>query len=222
VHRMSVSGGTTTSCSPSSVSDADARRLARFTNPQTAEGFFARTVILVEGVSDKLALEAAAELSGVSLDGKGVSIVSVDGGNTLRMYLRLFGGEGFGLDLVGMCDEDKEGVWQRDLSDAGYGDVPDRAAMEHLHFYVACQDLEDELVRALGDQETEECIREQGDSTKLSKFSGQPKQAGKSRHDQLRAFLQVRDRKARYAPLLVDRLTEAALPDVLRKVLSNV
>ena len=63
---------------PSTLSDDDARKLARFTSPQTAEAFFARTVILVEGMSDQIALEALAERQGRNLDAEGISIVPME------------------------------------------------------------------------------------------------------------------------------------------------
>src|SRR5581483_5724814 len=76
--------------SPSTLSDAEARRLARFTSPQTAEAFFARSVILVEGMSDQIALEVIAERQGRNLDAEGVSIVPMGGVPSAGSFLRLY------------------------------------------------------------------------------------------------------------------------------------
>jgi putative ATP-dependent endonuclease of OLD family len=82
---------------PSQLGDQEAAKLARFTDSQTAEAFFARTVVLVEGASDRIALQALAERRGRNLDSLGVSIVALDGADTVATYLLLLGPRGLNL-----------------------------------------------------------------------------------------------------------------------------
>jgi predicted ATPase len=219
VLRLIPTGTGTEIASPSKITDAEARKLTRFTNPQTAEAFFARSAVLVEGYSDKLALEAVAERLGRNLDNEGISIVSLDGADTFETFLRLLGNDGFRLRLKGLCDENKEKGWRRALKNMGYGDIADRATMEKLGFLVAVRDLEDELIRALGSKVVLEVIASEGDEGSWVTFTKQPSQPGGTLEDQLRAFLQSSDRKVRYTPLLVDKLPNAAIPQKLIEVL---
>src|SRR5207245_2338263 len=59
--RLRRAGNGIQSSRPSQLSDPEARKLARYTTPQTAEAFFAKAVILVEGPSDFFAVRALAQ-----------------------------------------------------------------------------------------------------------------------------------------------------------------
>lgn len=220
VARLSRAGASVTVARPHALSDDDARRLARFTSPQTAEAFFARAVILVEGLSDQLALEALAERRGRNLDGEGISIVPVGGVKTMRAYLHLFGPQGFDLPVAGLCDEAEEGDVARALETAGLGVNLDRAGMEALGFYVCVVDLEDELIRALGVADVEQLVDEQGDLPAFQLLKQQPKYRTEPADVQLRAF--IGRRKIDYAPRLVDRLDLVQVPRPFDEVLTRV
>src|SRR5213594_3704848 len=77
--------------------------------PETDHAFFARTVVLVEGVSDQLALEALAGRRGRNLDAEGVSIVPIGGSKNIGSFLDLYGPQGFDIRLAGLCDAAEEG-----------------------------------------------------------------------------------------------------------------
>src|SRR5205085_3482244 len=109
-----------------------------------------RTVVLVEGASDRCAVEALAERFGRSLDAEGISIVSIGGATNIRSFLDLFGPRGFDVGVAGLCDAGEESVYRRALERAGLGTGLGRAEMESLGFYVCVEDLEDELIRCLG------------------------------------------------------------------------
>ncbi len=87
----------------------------KITSPQTAEAFLARTVVLVEGISDQLALEALAERRGRNLDAEGISIVPIGGAKNIGSVLDLFGPQGHDVRLVGLCDAAEEGDFKRGL-----------------------------------------------------------------------------------------------------------
>src|SRR5882757_805248 len=57
---------------------------------EIAEGFFADTVVLVEGISDRAAIIAAATLLGVDLEGLGVAVLAVDGITKLDLPAAIF------------------------------------------------------------------------------------------------------------------------------------
>src|SRR5262249_5961962 len=101
-----------------------------------------RAVVLVEGVSDQLALEALAVRQGRNLASEGVFIVPMGGATNLGHFLDLFGPRGSDLRLAGLCDAAEEGAFRRALERAGLGSNLSRTGMERLGFYVCFADLE--------------------------------------------------------------------------------
>jgi len=59
-----------------------------------------RTVVLVEGVSDRLAVEALARRRGRNLDVEGVTVVSMGGAQAIGSFLARFGPQGLDLRLA--------------------------------------------------------------------------------------------------------------------------
>ena len=187
--RLFRRAGDVVAARPRGLSDDESVRFARFSTPETAEAFFAQGVILVEGDSDKFALEAVAEKVGRNLDGEGITIVSLEGGGGLGTFLGMLGPRGFSLKLAGLCDQDSQSGWIKKLDEAGVGSVLDRAAMERVGFYVCESDLEDELLRALGVDEALEIVQERGDRAAFDFYSQEPRHSDLDTHDQLLGFL---------------------------------
>jgi len=208
----------------SGLAKDDVRRLSRFTGPHNAEAFFARTVVLVEGISDQLALERLAERRGRSLDAEGISIVSMGGAKNIGRFLDLFGPQGFDVRLAGLCDAAEEGDFSRGLERAGLGSNLGRADMESLGFYVCVADLEDELIRSLGPASVEQVVGAQGDLASFRIFQKQPAWQRRTNEEQLRRFMGTHSgRKMQYAPLLVDALDlTTQVPRPLDRVLAHV
>jgi hypothetical protein len=195
---------------------------ADFDRPHAAEAVFARTVVLVEGISDKLALEALAERRGRSLDAEGIAIVPIGGSKNIGSFLELFGPQGFDLGLAGLCDVGEEGDFQRGLERAGLGSNLTRTEMETLGFYVCVADLEDELIRSLGAAAVEQVIEAQGELGSFRTFQKQPAWQGRTPEEQLRRFFGThRGRKIQCAPLLVDALDLTQVPRPLDRVLAH-
>ncbi|MBJ7608120.1 MAG: ATP-dependent endonuclease [Candidatus Dormibacteraeota bacterium] len=182
-----------------------------------------RSVVLVEGISDKLALETLARRRGRHLRAEGVVVVSMGGSKSVGRFLDLYGPLGAGLRLAGLCDAAEEGDFVRGLERAGLGSNLNRAALESLGFYVCVDDLEDELVRALGVEAVEEVIAAQGELGPLRIFQRQPAWQGRPREAQLRRFFGTHGgRKIQCAPLLVDALDLSRVPRPLDGVLHHV
>ena len=199
------------------------RMLSRFASPQTASAFSARTVVLVEGVSDQLALEALAERRGLNLDAEGVSIVPMGGATNIGSFLDRFGPQGLDVRLAGLCDTAEESDFRRGLERAGLGSNLTRAEMESLGFYVCGADLEDELIRSLGAAAVEQVVDAQGDLGSFRTLQKQPAWRGRTVEEQLRRFMgSGGSRKIRYARLLVEALDLTRVPQPLDGVLAHI
>lgn len=199
------------------------RRLARFMSPQAAEALLGRTVVIVEGVSDQLALEALAQRRARNLDAEGISIVPIRGAHSIGTFLGLFGPQGYNVRLAGLCDAREEGDFKRSLERAGLGSDLTRADMERLGFYVCVADLEDELIRALGTASVEKALEAQGDLRSFRSLQKQPAQQGRTTGEQLRRFMGTRSgRKAQYARALVDALDLTQVPRPLDLLLAHI
>jgi Overcoming lysogenization defect protein-like, TOPRIM domain len=182
-----------------------------------------RAVVLVEGVSDRFALEALAERRGRRLDADGVSVVPIGGAQSIGRFLDLFGPRGLDVGLAGMCDAAEEGEFQRALERAGLGSNLTRAGMERLGFYVCVADLEDELIRSLGAAAVEEVVDAQGELGSFRTLQKQPAWQGRAHEQQLRRFMgSGGSRKIRYARLLVEALSLSRVPRPLDLVLARV
>jgi hypothetical protein len=189
----------------------------------SADDLRCRRAVLVEGESDRAALEMLARRRGRVLDEEGVSIVPMGGVTNIRRYLDRYGPAGLNLRLAGLCDAGAEGYFRARLERAGLGAAPSRGAMGELGFFVCDEDLEDELIRALGPDAVEGIIESQGELPSLRLLQKQPAQRLRSAHDQLHRFMGSRSqRKEHYARLMVAELDLARMPAALDAVLSFV
>jgi len=180
----------------------------------------ARAVVLVEGLSDRRALEALAVRRGRDLAAEGIAVVSIGGAQSIGRFLDRFGPQGFDLRLAGLCDAAEEGDFRRGLERAGLGSDLTRADMERLDFYVCVEDLEDELIRSLDAAAVEQVIVAQGEFGSFRTFQKQLEKRQLTREEQLRGFMW--NRKIRYAPLLVGALDLDRVPRPLDRVLAHL
>ena len=179
--------------------------------------------MLVEGISDVVALETLAERHERDLDAERIAIVPIGGAHSIGRYLDRFGPRGEGLELAGLCDAGEERQFRRGLEQAGLGAELGRDEMERLGFYVCVEDLEDELIRALGAETVEEVLQAHGDLGPFRTLQKQPAWRGQPLADQLRRFMgSGGSRKIRYARLLVEALDLAHVPRPLDGVLAHV
>ncbi|MWA15582.1 TOPRIM nucleotidyl transferase/hydrolase domain-containing protein [Streptomyces sp. BA2] len=170
-----------------------------------------RTAVLLEGPSDRAAVEALAARRGRDLAAEGVCVVSMGGAMSIGRYTELLGPPGLDLRLAGLCDVGEQRFYDRGL---------ERAGAPRRDFFVCVSDLEDELIRALGTARAEEIVGNEGDLRAWQTFLHQPAQHDRPRQQQLRRFLGTKKgRKIRYGRLLVEaldpELTPAPLDDLL-------
>jgi OLD-like protein len=183
----------------------------------------ASAVVLVEGVSDQVALETLAGRRGRDLDAERISIVPMGGAQAIGRFLGLYGPQGLDLRLAGLYDAGEEDDFRRGLERAGLGSNLTRADMEQLGFYVCVVDLEDELIRALGAASVEQVVDAQGHLGSFRTLQKQRAWHGRTREEQLRRFMgSGGSRKIRYARLLVEALDLTRVPRPLDRVLAHV
>jgi len=182
-----------------------------------------RAVVLVEGFSDRHAVETLAERRGRDLAAEGVSVVPIGGAQAIGRFLGRFGPAGLGLRLAGLCDQGEEHDFRRGLERAGLGSELTRGEMERLGFFVCEADLEEELIRALGAEKVLAVVEEQGDLGRFRTLQKQPEWRGRPVQEQLRRFMGSGGRrKTRYAVYLVEALDLERVPRPLASVLEYV
>jgi hypothetical protein len=182
-----------------------------------------RAVVLVEGISDRVALETLALRRGRDLTAERVADVPIGGAQAIGRFLTRHGPHGLALEMAGQCDAGEERDFQRALERAGLGSDLSRADMERLGFYVCDADLEDELIRTLGAATVEQIVDAQGELGSFRTLQKQPAWQGRPAEHQLRRFMgSGGSRKIRYAALLVEALDLAHVPRPLDGVLSHV
>ncbi len=198
---------------PAAATEATVRALAKLTD--------AGAVVLVEGISDQIALETLAARRGLDLTAERVVILPIGGANAITRYLTRLGPGGADLILTGLCDVREEAVFRRAIANSRIASPQTRADLERLGFYVCVDDLEDELIRANGASRVETIFDSQGDLGSFRSLQRQPQWRGQPIDAQLRRFLSSGSRrKLRYARLLVESLDLDRQPRPLDAVLA--
>jgi hypothetical protein len=181
-----------------------------------------RAVILVEGISDQRALEALAARRGRALRADGVAVVAMGGAKNIGKFLERFGPRGSDVEMAGLYDVAEEPDVRRGLQRAGFGSASSRLELERLGFFACIDDLEDELVRAVGAERVVDIVEERGELGPFRTLQKQPEWRGRPLDQQLRRFLGNSNRKIDYAPLLVAALDLSRAPRPLDALLAHV
>ncbi|MBY8871822.1 ATP-dependent endonuclease [Micromonospora sp. PLK6-60] len=180
----------------------------------------AAAVVLVEGISDQIALEAAAAGRGRDLAADRVVIVPMGGAHAIGRFLTRLAPLGDRVRLGGLCDLLEEEIFRRGLATARVGSPRTRADLERLGFHVCVKDLEDELIRALGVPGVEAVLDARGDLRSFRSFQSQPAWGGRDPEAQLHRFLRSSSRRhQRYIRLLVEAAVDR---DVLPRPLDGL
>jgi len=157
------------------------------------------TVVLVEGESDRLALQTLAARMGVALP----RVIAVGGSKGVRRAVATLGGE----RLIGLVDAGERADFESALAEV----------------FVCDTDLEAEFVRALGEDGVEAVIEAQGELASFRRLQGQPAQRGRTRAEQLARFFGGRSgNKARYAQLLAAVTPLDRIPPPIAALLASL
>lgn len=180
---------------PAAAREATGAALARIADPAV--------MILVEGVSDQIAVETLAQRRGRDLLAEGVLVVPIGGAHAVGRFRR----EHPTVAAVGLCDAAEQELFTAVL---GPDDV-----------FVCEPDLEGELLRAVGNERMLAIVAEQGELRRLTTMSAQAAWSALPVEARLQRFITSRARaKHRYARLLVEAAVDAdAVPGVLDGVL---
>jgi hypothetical protein len=178
-----------------------------------------RWLVLVEGPSDRAALETLARRRGYDLEDEGVQIVSIGGAQAIG---RVLSNLSPGVRVAGLCDEGEAGAFGRALERVGLGPAGTRSELEALGFYVCEPDLEGELIRSLGAAGVEDVLERSGKLSSFRTFQRQPQWQGRPIEDQLRRFFGSSAGKIRHAPLLAGAVALERVPLPLAALLEHV
>lgn len=183
----------------------------------------AEAVILVEGISDQIAVETLALRRGRDLEAEGIAVLPIGGAHAASHYLRELGPAGEHLELAGLCDADAADTFRRALASAEIGRPRTTAELANYGFHVCRPDLEGELIRAAGPDQVVAVIESQGDLGSLRTFQKQPQWRDRPVADQLHRFFGSKARRSlRYARLLVESVPLDQVPQPLAAVLDQV
>ena len=166
-----------------------------------------RAVVLVEGESDRIALETLAARRGRDLASEGVAVLAIGGAQAVGRTVRGLSG----VRVAGLYDVGEARVVLRAL---------DRAGVDASGFFACDPDLEGELVRALGAERMLELVESRGQLGAFSTYRKQPAQRQKPLDAQLHGWLH--NWKIRYAAPLVEALDLGRVPRPLDGVLEAV
>ncbi|HUH15877.1 MAG TPA: TOPRIM nucleotidyl transferase/hydrolase domain-containing protein [Gaiellaceae bacterium] len=160
-------------------------------------------VVLVEGESDRVAVETLARRRGRDLAAEGVAVVPIGGAQAIGRVLREW--QGRELWVAGLCDAREAAGFARALGAGAY---------------VCDPDLEGELVRALGAERVLELVEARGQLGSFLTYQKQPAKRAWPFEEQVHGWLH--NWKIRYAAALVEALDLARVPRPLDGVLEHV
>lgn len=167
-------------------------------------------MVLVEGDSDRRAVEALARCRGRDLAAEGVAVVAMGGVTNLGRHLRSWGSD---VTVTGLYDQPEE-AWVRRTLDR-------HASPARLHACVV--DLEDELIRALGVDRVLDVVAAHGDLPAWETLRRQPFHRGRPVELVLRRFFGTTSgRKIAYGGHLAQALDPDRVPAPLERVLDEV
>lgn len=169
--------------------------------------------ILVEGESDKAAVETLAPRYGIDLAAEQVEVAAMGGAGNVGRFLAAAVAEG--RRVGGLYDEAEERFVARALGRQVGEDLTRQG------FFACRRDLEDELIRAIGPGEMTALIEAHGELDAFRTLQHQPAHRDGAVADQLRRFLGTTSgRKIRYGAIMAEAVPLEALPEPLDGLLT--
>ena len=167
------------------------------------------SVLLVEGPSDAAVLDVLAHR--LELDPGAIQVVPMGGVTNVARYLREHAEEP-NARVGGLCDRGEVRFVTCALRRLGHAVTgPDDLAAHG--FFVCADDLEDELIRALGTAAVVDVIEREGELGRLRTFQHQPFHRGRALSDQLHRFAGTTSgRKVRLAAALAAEVRLDGVP----------
>ena len=155
------------------------------------------TAVLVEGESDRAAVETLAARRGLPLSDLGVQVVAMGGITNIGHHLVALGGQD--VRVGGLYDAAEERFVIKGLDRMGVRPFVATTPLSDLGFFRCDRDLEDELIRAIGVSGLLALIESEGELRSFELLQGQPAQRERTTVQQLHRFIGSKSgRKERY------------------------
>ncbi|MFI8527775.1 TOPRIM nucleotidyl transferase/hydrolase domain-containing protein [Promicromonospora sukumoe] len=182
------------------------------------------TAVLVEGESDRAAVEALAARQGLPLARRGVQVIAMGGitniGHHLVALLDLPPNATRTLRVGGLYDAAEERFVVKGLDRVGLRPAASAAPLSEHGFFRCDRDLEDELIRAVRVDAFVELIAAEGERRSFERLQGQPVQRDWTVAQQLHRFLGSKaGRKEYYGRRLAEVLPLDRIPEPLEALL---
>ena len=178
--------------------------------------------VLLEGASDVAAVRVVAGRAGIALAERGVVLEDMHGATNIHRHLLAATASADGPRVLGMCDAPEAPFFVRALRRIGCG-VEDVADLPSWGFQVCHRDLEDELMRDLGEGATRAVLASLGLTQRFAMLTQQPAWQTESFHEQVHRFAGAASgRKELMAAALAEALDPEALPAPLAGLLAAI
>lgn len=198
--------------------DGEAKLAAHWWVRDKLEPLTSKQVILVEGVSDRIVLQRAAELFDKDLDRLGVSVIETDGGNEIPNARKIFGPNGFQIKLLMLIDDDARVRTAEKLC------VQETELAQH-GVVISTPDLEGEYASAIGASELWRRLEHSGEFTpnQLSNCASSGPNGSRTEED-VAAFCRHKRYKVQASLIVASSITqqEAARLSSITELLEGV
>lgn len=204
--------------------DAEAKLMVHWWVKDKLEPLTSAVVILVEGASDRILIERAAELLGKDLDRLGVSLMEMDGSGDVKYIRALFGPNGFDIPTRVLIDADAVDKTAQAFG-IGSASLSNDEALEAAGVFVSRRDLEDEYVKAFGAARLWEIIEESNLFSNNERATCPPPATGGTRlNAEISDFCRHKKRKIKAAIMVVNSLgaNEAANLESVVRLLNSL
>lgn len=128
---------------------------AHWWSPKLLEALASRFVIVVEGIADRIVVDAVARALQVPLDRLGAVVFEIDGAGKFPDVYKLLGPDGFGVSVLGLVDADHKNKWHGAIGGKEKDVIGSR-------LWVSDADLEDEYCAAFSGPEAGRILIEAG------------------------------------------------------------
>ena len=145
VHEVGGKVGAVSVCTIE-IDDTIKKKLQRYLDATRGELFFARRILMVEGIAEALLLPVLAKIAGGNLKESAVTVLNVDGIN-FNAFIPLFGEERLGMPVVILTDGDAPEVGG-EMSDTAAGLKAQEANVPNLNVEMSEITFAHELARS--------------------------------------------------------------------------
>lgn len=186
----------------------------RATDEALARAATARAVILVEGISDQIALEVMAVRLGRDLVSDGIVVLPIGGAHAVANVIATFAADRADMRLSGVVDEAEGELFHRAAAAT--------SALSADRIHICVRDLEDELIRAVEPAQFEALLDAEGDLPAFRTMQKQPNWRDRPFPEQMHRWLRsISGRTNTYADRVIRTATADRLPRPLVEAIQH-